>query len=194
MSTQRIRPIFVGVGHGRLPDGRYDPGAVGPDGFVEHRKAHAVARHVARALERSNVAYVSESDAGPGHDPNWVGSARKANEVAACRAIEIHLNAGGGSGPEVLYVSSAGEGFARRCSRALAAALGLPNRGAKHRTDLGFLNSTRMPAALIEVCFVDHARDRRAFDARAAGEAIARELCRWIGRRYVAPKRPRRAA
>jgi hypothetical protein len=52
---------------------------------------------------------------------------------------------------------------------------GLLNRGPKKRHDLFFLNSTEMPAVLIETCFVDSAADAAIYEAHfdAICEAIA---------------------
>ena len=56
-------------------------------------------------------------------------------------------------GVEVLYLTQ--QQLAAQVSAAIATVTGLPNRGAKKRTDLYFLNNTHEPAILIEVCFVD---------------------------------------
>jgi hypothetical protein len=73
----------------------------------------------------------------------------------------VHFNAyvptDGGRGTEVLYLTQAT--LARKMSDAMAAAAGFINRGPKKRTDLAFLNNTKMPAILLEVCFVDAAED-----------------------------------
>ena len=42
---------------------------------------------------------------------------------------------------------------------------GLPNRGAKYRSDLKFLNSTSKPAVLVETVFVDSRADADAYNA-----------------------------
>lgn len=183
--------VFVGIGHGTTPAGVFDPGAVfgqGEDGFVEHTKAHAVVDAIADALARNHVSAFIERDSGAGHDPNFVGSANTANAQGARLAVEVHLNAGGGTGPEALFKpGSAAERFAVECSANLAAALGLPNRGAKPRDDLGFLNGTNMPACIPEVCFVDSAADRAAFDAVVAGEAIAKAIVDFLGGAFSQP-------
>jgi N-acetylmuramoyl-L-alanine amidase len=183
--------VFVGIGHGTKPTGVFDPGAVfgqGEDAFVEHTKAHAVVEAIADALARNHVSAFVEHDSGAGHDPNFVGSAATANAQDAKLAVEVHLNAGGGTGPEALFrPGSPAERFATQCSANLAAALGLPNRGSKPRTDLGFLNGTNMPACIPEVCFVDNAADREAFDAEVAGEAIAQAIVDFLGGSFSHP-------
>jgi N-acetylmuramoyl-L-alanine amidase len=176
--------VFLAVGHGMKPDGVFDPGAVGPD-FIEHEKAHKVVNRVARALQRSGVSFVAEHDAGASHDPNFVESAIRANALGVKLAVEVHFNAGGGTGPEALFLSDRGREFATRCSELVAKSLDLPDRGPKKRTDLGFLNATAMPACLVEVCFVDSAVDRSKFRATPAGEAIARAICDHLSKEFV---------
>ena len=56
-------------------------------------------------------------------------------------------------GTEVLFVTQ--PTLAGEMSAAIANAGDFIDRGAKKRTDLFFLNSTEMPAILIETCFVD---------------------------------------
>ncbi|PCD07999.1 hypothetical protein CMV16_08115 [Peribacillus simplex] len=45
--------------------------------------------------------------------------------------------------------------MAANVSKAIAEALGIKDRGAEKRTDLGFLKGVAKPAILIELCFVD---------------------------------------
>jgi N-acetylmuramoyl-L-alanine amidase len=80
--------------------------------------------------------------------------------------ISVHFNAyeptAKPMGTEVLYATQ--EDLAADLSLEMASAMGLPNRGAKHRSDLYFLNETEMPALLIETCFVDSSADAAAYD------------------------------
>lgn len=103
-----------------------------------------------------------------------------ANIVAKCNAhsvdydISIHLNAGGGTGTEVLYypTSSKGKAMAEAMSKRVADALRLKNRGAKSRSDLYVLKRTKAPAVLVECCFVDSATDRDKWNVDACAKAI----------------------
>src|SRR5262245_5316104 len=94
--------------------------------------------------------------------------------------VSVHFNAYQSTtkpmGTEVLWVTQ--QSLAGQISSALATAQGLPNRGAKKRTDLYFLNNTNMPAILIEVCFVDSQADASAYKSRfeQACNAIAQAL------------------
>ncbi|WP_053346509.1 N-acetylmuramoyl-L-alanine amidase [Peribacillus butanolivorans] len=71
--------------------------------------------------------------------------------------VSVHFNAGTKEigGTEVLYYSDGNKVLAEKVSKAISEALGIKDRGAKKRTDLGFLKGTAKPAILIEVCFVD---------------------------------------
>lgn len=96
--------------------------------------------------------------------------------------VSVHFNAASKTndprGVEVLYVSESGRVIAEKVSAAIAQVSGLKNRGAKKRTDLGFLNGTNKPAILIEVCFVDSKADVDIYSAKfnEICEAIAESI------------------
>ncbi len=100
----------------------------------------------------------------------------QANEIAKTQDIklyvEIHINAGGGSGPEVLVFgkSEVANQYASKVSNELSSTLNLPNRGVKTR-NLIVLNRTVMPAILVECLFAD-SDDADKYDP----EVIARWL------------------
>lgn len=75
-------------------------------------------------------------------------------------AVELHLNAfnGNAKGTEVYYYD---DDKGKKCAERVVAKLAtvFSNRGAKKRTDLYFLNSTKAPAILIESFFCDNADD-----------------------------------
>jgi N-acetylmuramoyl-L-alanine amidase len=92
-----------------------------------------------------------------------------ANLVRNCNAypkngrldISLHLNAGGGTGVEVLYYDQ--RELAANVSAVIAETCGFKNRGAKQRKDLAVLKGTNAPAILIELCFIDNASDMDIF-------------------------------
>lgn len=65
-------------------------------------------------------------------------------------------------GVECLFVSQ--QQLAAQLATAIANVTGLPNRGAKKRTDLFFLNQTEEPAVLLEVCFVNSTADANVYN------------------------------
>ena len=106
--------------------------------------------------------------------------ANQANEIAKTKDIklyvEIHINAGGGSGPEVLVFgkSEAANQYAAKVCNELSSALNLPNRGMKIR-NLIVLNKTVMPAILVECLFADSA-DADKYDPEIIARAIVNGL------------------
>lgn len=90
-------------------------------------------------------------------------------------AVELHLNAFNklAKGCEVYHYDN-GEGKA--CAERVVAKLAtvFDNRGAKKRTDLYFLNSTKAPAILIESFFCDNADDcSKGNDKKKVAKLIA---------------------
>ena len=191
--------VFLGVGHGITPEGRFDQGAQAP-GRNEYELNFAVVAAAAAALTRCGVTFFNEEAAGKGHDPDFVGSALKANDLNVQLAIEVHHNASAsqqGFGCEICVhpgTSNANLTLGRRIAQLLHQSLGLNVRhddGLSVRDDLFFLSRTNMPAILPEISFVDNATDRqingRADYGSKAGEAIAQAVCEFFGKTYVSP-------
>ena len=85
-----------------------------------------------------------------------------ANKKAYDVVVQIHFNAGGGTGTETLYRSTAGKKYANQVNKKLSTMY--KNRGVKHDiNDVGrklyWLTNTKYPAILIETCFVDSKAD-----------------------------------
>lgn len=121
-----------------------------------------------------HTAYDCTDDAGTTQSANLSNIVRKCNSHSVDLDISIHLNAGGGTGTEVLYYpgSSEGQAMATKVSAAVASALGLKNRGAKARSDLYVLKNTKAVAILVECCFVDSQADAAAWSADKCAKAI----------------------
>ncbi|AYK27057.1 N-acetylmuramoyl-L-alanine amidase [Clostridium beijerinckii NRRL B-598] len=106
--------------------------------------------------------------------------ASEANEIAKTKNVElyaeIHINAGGGTGPEVLVFgkSEVANQYASKVSNTLASDLKLPNRGVK-TTNLIVLNKTVMPAILVECLFADSA-DADKYNQEVIARAIVNGL------------------
>ena len=109
------------------------------------------------------------------HD--YVKRTNQANSIGGDMFIEIHLNAGGGTGCEVLTTSgSKASSYAVKVSQSISKALGIINRGHKTTSGLYVLNHTSMPAMLVEVCFVDNKTDYNAYNADKIANAIVSGL------------------
>lgn len=102
---------------------------------------------------------------------------RLANASGAELAVSVHLNSGGGTGPECWAWAGNAEAteLSQRVADSVAAALGLPSRGAKTNQLFYWLRHTEMPAILVECCFVDSERDAEAW-RRVGPKAVARAI------------------
>lgn len=96
----------------------------------------------------------------------------KANAANVDLFVEIHLNAGGGTGSETWIAGSGStsEGYARKIVNALCE-LGFANRGVKVG-NFYVLNKTKAPAVLVECCFVDSQADANRYNANNIAEKI----------------------
>lgn len=101
-----------------------------------------------------------------------------ANIVNKCNAhtvdmdISIHLNGGGGTGPEVWVYSEKLKDVATRISAKIAKTFGLNDRGVKYSQKLYVLRKTIAPALLVECCFVDSEKDKKVWNADKCAKAI----------------------
>lgn len=112
-----------------------------------------------------------------GSQADYVTRAAQANAEGGDYFIEIHLNAGRGTGCEVYTVSgSAASSLAVKVSSCISSNLGIVDRGHKTSSGLYVLKKTSMPAMLIECCFVDNAIDYKAYNAEIIAVAIVEGL------------------
>ena len=110
----------------------------------------------------------------------------KANSANVDLFVEIHLNAGGGTGSETWIVGTGGtaEGYARKIVNSLSE-LGFANRGVKVG-NFYVLKNTKAPAVLIECCFVDSKADYNRYNVNN----IANKIVKGIIGKEVNVKRP----
>ena len=156
------------------------PGA-GANGYEEHIQARLCNKAFIKAMkERGHSVVDTTSDAANKTAvlQEQVAKANHAGKGSEHLAISWHLNAGGGSGVEVLYYGDATKKLAADVSAAIAKALGVKDRGAKQREGLYFLRKTASHAILIEVCFIDSLIDMQKLLKKrtAAMQAVAEVL------------------
>jgi hypothetical protein len=177
--------VFLAVGHGVEPSGIFDPGAIGTDGRMEHMEAFQVCTFALAAMRRSGLTVVSETAQGASHDPDFVGSAHRANELNPRVAIEVHFDSAtvGAPGYSGLYFSGQGKQLAARIGAAFEAR-NLPRVADVQRTGLFFLNSTNMTALIPEI---NRVRDFPVEVNRAQGEALAEGVCAFLGQPFRPP-------
>lgn len=103
----------------------------------------------------------------------------KANNNNVDEFFAVHMNAGGGTGAEIWLYDDKCQIMNRQAEQILKNLhyyFDLNNRGIKYSKSLADLYRTRMPAAIIEVCFVDNQHDvdiYRNFGPKMIADAIA---------------------
>lgn len=98
----------------------------------------------------------------------------KANANGGDFYVSIHLNAGGGYGTEVYTYQGKELSEARNVLNNICS-LGYRNRGIKG-ANLYVINHTKMPAMLIECCFIDSNDDMARYNAEDIANAIVKGL------------------
>jgi len=154
--------VFISSGHGLHVRGA--AGLPVPPQLDEVDEARKMVDHIAELLRDRGVG-VSVFHDNESRDQQSNLNAIVAAHNCASRQLDIsvHFNAfdGNAHGTEVLYVTQ--EDLACELSSAIASAGHFTNRGGKLRNDLKFLNSTEMPAVLIETAFCDHTGDSNLY-------------------------------
>ena len=152
--------VFIGAGHGGK-----DPGAVK---YVKEADANLfIALELKRLLEAAGI-IVGISRTKDEDDP-LNEEIREANAFKPDFAVDVHNNAGGGDGFEVLVQTNAYAAKSRAAGLAIEKAvkkIGQGSRGLKTRKNssdtadyYGFLRSVKCPAVIVEGFFVDNHKD-----------------------------------
>jgi N-acetylmuramoyl-L-alanine amidase len=182
--------IYLDTGHGlhNARPGVYDPGATG-SGTTEAEVVREVARAVLTRLAADRIPAQLAPD---GNLASVRLPWQRRTLTRGDLLVSLHMNAGGGTGTEVLYSAdrpALAEG-AMRLSALVATGLGLRNRGAKPDTEshvghVGILRASDVGTTyLLEMGFIDSAEDCKVvqvFGPAAVAEAIARMAAIGLG-------------
>lgn len=182
--------ICISIGHGKSAKGGYDSGALGGN-YQEFKIAREIGKYIGEAFK----GYACTADV-INYDATLYLTERIAhvNKHGYDLAMEIHLNASGGTGSEVYYKhkSATGKKLAGAISKSIANTFGIRDRGAKVKinpsngTDyFGFVRSCKCESLLIETVFIDTASDRKhvetAAGQRQCAEAIVKAVADFYG-------------
>ena len=182
--------ICISIGHGKSAKGGYDSGALGGN-YQEFKIAREIGKYIGEAFK----GYACTADV-INYDATLYLTDRIAhvNKHGYDLAMEIHLNASGGTGSEVYYKhkSATGKKLAAAISKSIANTFGIRDRGAKVKinpangTDyFGFVRSCKCESLLIETVFIDTASDRKhvetAAGQRQCAEAIVKAIADFYG-------------
>ena len=145
----------------------------GASGFLDEvNEDRKVKNKVIELLRKEgHTVYDCTDDVG-NEQGNLANIVNKCNKHSVDMDISIHLNAGGGTGPEVWLYSETLKEAAARISARIAKTFGLKDRGVKYSKSLYVLHHTKAPALLVECCFVDSEKDKNVWDADKCAKAI----------------------
>lgn len=182
--------ICISIGHGKSAKGGYDSGALGGN-YQEFKIGREIGKYIGEVFK----GYACTADV-INYDATLYLTDRIAyvNKHGYDLAMEIHLNAAGGTGSEVYYKhkSASGKKLAGAISKSIANTFGIRDRGAKVKinpsngTDyFGFVRSCKCESLLIETVFIDTASDRKhvetAAGQRQCAEAIVSAIANFYG-------------
>ncbi len=182
--------IVLDPGHGGK-----DPGAVGND-LLEKEITLMVARKVAKRLGNYDVTVRLTRD-----DDTFLSldtRATFANNLRADYFLSIHVNAGGGTGFESFIYNGPVNSVTGNLRTALHQTIttfvksyGIVDRGEK-KANFAVLRQTNMPACLIEILFIDTAKDAAFLKddefMRGMSDAITAGLVRILNLAAVTPE------
>lgn len=189
--------ICISIGHGKSAKGGYDSGALGGN-YQEFKIGREIGKYIGEIFK----GYACTADV-INYDATLYLTERIAhvNKHGYDLAMEIHLNAAGGTGSEVYYKhkSATGKKLAGAISKSIANTFGIRDRGAKVKinpsngTDyFGFVRSCKCESLLIETVFIDTASDRKhvetAAGQRQCAEAIVSAIAKFYGIKKKAVK------
>lgn len=182
--------LLLDAGHGGS-----DPGASG-NGLTEKNLNLIIMKKVEGYLSGSGIkVYVTRnSDTYPSNSSR----AQNANAIADAM-VSIHMNSGSAvaNGTEVLYKNHANDTGSSLTSKKLAqlilnnviGATGNNNRGTKLRTDLLILNTTTVPAVIVETIFISNPGDALKISQENYQNKIAKAIADGIKEAFTYPLR-----
>lgn len=186
--------ICISIGHGKSAKGGYDSGALGGN-YQEFKIGREIGKYIGEVFK----GYACTADV-INYDATLYLTERIAhvNKHGYDLAMEIHLNAAGGTGSEVYYKhkSATGKKLAAAISKSIANTFGIRDRGAKVKinpangTDyFGFVRSCKCESLLIETVFIDTASDRKHVETAAGQKQCAEAIVSAIANFYGIKKK-----
>lgn len=185
--------VCIDPGHGG-----YDPGAVG-NGLKEKDLTLDICLRLKPLLEFNGISVIMtrSGDYAPGRYENNLNGelgarVSSAESEVADLFVSVHVNAGGGTGVEVLVIRTGGQAevAANRVLPYLVQAGEWTNRGVKTQNIL-VLRETSMPAVLTENGFIDTASDAAKLKETSFRQALAvahaKGICDYFGIQYKEP-------
>ena len=147
--------VFLDAGHGKNAAGWgvYDPGAPG-SGYDEADLTKDLTKRIEEQLEGSDVRVFNGSN----YSVPYTQRNTKAKSLGCDVVLSVHFDAGGGTTTSTTVGTHGAAGsstFNSIIHRKLVSSVGLRDGGTMHRSDLYVVNG-KVPAVLMEVCFIDN--------------------------------------
>jgi N-acetylmuramoyl-L-alanine amidase len=184
-----MKIVVLSAGHSNT-----DPGAV-YEGLKEADLNKQIVRVASDILRGQGIGVLNPPD-----DLDLVGTINWINRNGSNSniAVEVHINAGGGTGVEGWYYnkSSVSKRLSDTILAGIVASTGMANRGSKDESTnkwgrLGFVHDTAPLACLIECGFIDSKQDRELLNSMTGlykiGFGLAQGIIKYLGLTYVAP-------
>ncbi len=197
-----MKKISIDDGHGDETAGKRTPKFADGSVMKENAFNKIVAGYLEVALKRCGFAVVQTSP--ENNDVPLSVRAKRANHANSDLHISVHANAYGNSwnganGIET-FVYNLHDTRSTRAAKAIQKemikATGLHDRGVKENPNLYILNSTKMPAVLVECGFMTNKKEAELLRSdsyrRTIAEAICKGVCSYFGQNYKQPKQPQK--
>ncbi len=199
---ENVIKISIDDGHGAETPGKRTPKFADGSVMKENAFNKIVAGYLEVALKRCGFAVVQTSP--ENNDIPLSVRAKRANHANSDLHISVHANAYGNSwnganGIETFVCTMKDKktfSAAKAIQKELVKATGLHDRGVKENPNLYILNSTKMPAVLVECGFMTNKKEAELLRSdsyrRTIAEAICKGVCSYFGQNYKQPKQPQK--
>lgn len=170
--------IAVTAGHNVYIGKYFDPGAVNPP-ITEADITKETVALLIQLLERQGNIVLDATPYGETFNDSRSSHVERCKRVDAFDAdiyIDVHINAGGGTGVEVWVhnMNSKSVPFAKQICENISKDMLLANRGVKAKPDFWSVSLTTKPALIVEGCFIDNNADMEKLTPLKYATAIAK--------------------
>lgn len=171
--------VYIAEGHGRRPDGTFDPGAASGV-HNEQRDSKPVAEACTRVLRDAGLEVLSESDMAD--DPNFYGTTARANQAGVKCVVSFHYDwVGAPPGAFAIATTNDGRDLGWAIEERVADA-GFDIRDyPDDRDGLYLLDNSHAPAVIFECGRIGHHAIDESDEQSAMGEAAALGVLDWLG-------------
>lgn len=177
--------VAVMCGHGTQTNGKWDCGTTYA-GYNEAALMLPITKAAVKYLRASGVTVISDAD--KNNNKNMIADVAWANKEKVALYVSIHCDySKAPSGVMPLYVSAQGKKLATALNTAIKNGIPMKSRGVVKRTDLYELNSTDMPACILETGSIKADLKILKGDPDKYGKFIAIGICNYLGMSHKEP-------